>query len=773
MPKPSPQPHHEPSGSAPGSAVHRPRPAPRPALSVIVSGHAPYHRFRACLDSVTGQDHPGLDIVVAVAGEPARALAERHALRDPRVTVVSVDPGTHAAGARAAAARAATGAYLQFLNPADLLPDGAAAALARRLDRQSGRTGGADAHGPDVLLCDHHRATWWDSAAPGDDTAVLTRPGGTGTTLARRPDLLTTAPLLGNRLISTALLAEHPDLIGTEGHDELYLSYAVLLLARAITCCDTVAFTHRDDRPAQRHAAGSARRFAVFGQYERLHRLAAAASAPDALRSRLYDRMVDDYLTTLARRTGLPPAEAAEFFRRAARHAALFRPDGHHRPRGLDGVRQLLLAHDAQLPYLLLRAANERHRTVRAAAATGARRAATAGTRLRYRGALRRGVDQDLAVFSAYWGRGIACNPAAIAAELAELAPDIRQVWVVEADRVPLLPPGTEHVVPGTARYWTTLARAKYLVNNVNFADGVVKRPGTVHVQTHHGTPLKHMGVDQRPFPAAARALDFDALLERVDRWDYSLSANSHSTETWQRAYPSGFRSLDYGYPRNDVLYRATADDVLAARAALGLEPGTRALLYAPTHRDYETRWTPRVDLRRLAADLGDDTVLLVRGHYFHADDHRPATGARVLDVTRFDPVEKLLLAADALITDYSSIMFDYANLDRPVIVHADDWDTYTRTRGVYFDLTAEPPGHVATSQGELADLLRDGTWCDEAAGKLRHDFRLRFCQYDDGRAAERVVRRVFLGEGEESLPPVLPLARRTPAPTPQEAVRR
>nr|WP_316248187.1 CDP-glycerol glycerophosphotransferase family protein [Streptomyces sp. TRM49041] len=136
--------------------------------------------------------------------------------------------------------------------------------------------------------------------------------------------------------------------------------------------------------------------------------------------------------------------------------------------------------------------------------------------------------------------------------------------------------------------------------------------------------------------------------------------------------------------------------------------------------------------------------------------------------------MERLLLAADALVTDYSSIMFDYANLDRPIVVHADDWPTYTETRGVYFDLTAEPPGPVARTQGDLTDILRNpDDWSGEAAAKLRHDFRLRFCQYDDGRAAERVVRRVFLGEGEESLPPVLPLDRRTPAPTPQEAIRR
>ncbi|WP_336322838.1 CDP-glycerol glycerophosphotransferase family protein [Streptomyces lavendofoliae] len=741
-----------------------------PALSVIVSGHAPLSRLRTCLDSVTAQTPPDLDIVVTVADtdRPARALAAGHELRDPRVTVIPVAPDAPPATARAAAARAATGAYLQFLHPAtDRLPDGAAAALTARLDAQR------DA--PDVVLLDHHHAHWWDDAVPSDSTALLAETGAHGpTTLADRPALLDLAPLLGNRLVGARLLAEHPELVGTEGHDELYLAYAVLLLARRITACTTVGVVRHKDRPSQRRATGPDHHFAAFGQYERLHQLAHAAAAPPALRARLYDRMVGDYLATLARRDELPPALLTEYFRRAARHTARFRPEGHHRPAGLDGVRHVLLGRGVHLGYRLLRIANDKRRAVQAVTAARAEQVTALRTRHRYRARLRRSVDQDLAVFSAYWGRGVHCNPAAIAAELAELAPDIHQVWIAEPDRAPLLPPGTDHVVPGTPRYWDVLARAKYLVNNVNFPQDVVKRPGSVHLQTHHGTPLKRMGVDQRDHPAATQGLNLEALLERVDRWDYSLSANSHSTETWQRAYPAGYRSLDYGYPRNDIHYRATAADVRAARARLGIEPGRRALLYAPTHRDHQprTRWTPRLDLPRLADALGDDTVLLVRGHYFHERLPGPRHD-RVLDVTGYEPVEELALAADALITDYSSIMFDYANLDRPIVLHTDDWETYTATRGVYFDITAEPPGHVTRGQDELTEILRDGTWCDDAAAKQRHDFRLRFCEYDDGRAAERVVRRVFLGEGEESLPPVLPLERRTPAPTPEEATRR
>jgi CDP-glycerol glycerophosphotransferase len=471
----------------------------------------------------------------------------------------------------------------------------------------------------------------------------------------------------------------------------------------------------------------------------------------------------------------MPDTVAREFFRRAAEAAVRHRPPGHRRPAGPEGIRRALLEENAYTRYRAFQAGNRARRTAKSAVRTRGRQVAAALGDHRYRKALSRPVDPGLAVFSAYWNRGVACNPAAIAAKLTELAPQIHPVWVVSQENASLLPPHTDHVVPGTRRYREVLATAKYLVNNVNFPNAVVKRPDAVHLQTHHGTPLKRMGVDQMAFPAAAKGLDFQALLARIDKWDFSVSANSHSTRMWERAYPSRFTSLDYGYPRNDVLYTATAADIRAIRDRLAIHPAHRAILYAPTHRDYEAGWTPRLDLATLADQLGEDTVLLVRGHYFYDGTPSPLTAlrrtGRVIDVGAYDPVEDLCLAADALVTDYSSIMFDYANLDRPIVVYADDWETYRRTRGVYFDLMAEPPGQVAHNQRELTEILTTEAWRDEGAAKARAAFRRRFCEYDDGHAAERVVRRVFLGESEDALPPVTPLEERTPAAGPREAV--
>jgi CDP-glycerol glycerophosphotransferase (TagB/SpsB family) len=212
------------------------------------------------------------------------------------------------------------------------------------------------------------------------------------------------------------------------------------------------------------------------------------------------------------------------------------------------------------------------------------------------------------------------------------------------------------------------------------------------------------------------------------------------------------------------VYYTARADDVARVRRELGVPEGATAVLYAPTHRDHRTGFETGLDLEAFCEAAGEDVVVLLRAHYFYDRGGRKRSG-RVIDVTAHRSTEEVCLAADALVTDYSSIMFDYANLDRPIVVYADDWEVYRETRGVCFDLMETPPGPVARTPEELARLFADGSFAGPGSAALRAAFRERFCQFDDGRAAERVVRRVFLGEPPEAVPPVLPLAQRVPAP--------
>ena len=722
-----------------------------PRFSIIVPSHGVAGRLSLALDSVLAQSYGDFELIPVCdsPGSPAADVAADHAGQDSRVAPVNSPPSAGLGGARNTGLRAATGAYVLFLDGDDTLAPGALAALDARLTK----TGDVD-----VLYYEHERTPWWEGEPTNPAAPLLAKTPAGAFSPAQAPQLTGVQLPAWSAAYRRVFLTEH-QLTFTEGQfTDLGWGGLVTVAAERVAVLRSVVVRHLLRRQGSRLNLPGEHHHQLLDQVE-LVLGAAQGLAPERSHA-LFEQLFAVVLKTASRPERLPSGHRA-FFRRAGRLYRSHRPANFRAPGGSLGVQHRLLASGAYTAFKALRGANRKA----SGAAERVPRPRMLRTRLRYARDLRRSLDPNLAVYCAYWGRGYACSPAAIEAKARQLAPHIRSVFLVEPDAVDAVPKGVEYAVIGSRKYWEVLARAKYLVNNANFAEGVVKRRGSVHVQTQHGTPLKKMGVDQSTYPVVAAATgSFAKLLGRVDRWDYNISSNRHSTQMWERAFPGSYEALEYGYPRNDVYYTATADEVARVRRELGVPEGKTAVLYAPTHRDYQTGFDTGLDLEAFCAAAGEDVVVLLRAHYFY-DQGRAKSSGRIIDVTGHRSSEDVCLAADALVTDYSSIMFDYANLDRPIVVYADDWEVYRETRGVYFDLMEAPPGPVARTPEELAQVFRDGSYAGAESKALRAEFRSRFCEFDDGLAAERVVRRVFLGEPPETVPPVIPLAERVPAP--------
>jgi CDP-glycerol glycerophosphotransferase len=273
---------------------------------------------------------------------------------------------------------------------------------------------------------------------------------------------------------------------------------------------------------------------------------------------------------------------------------------------------------------------------------------------------------------------------------------------------------------------------------------------GQVVVQTLHGHPIRRQGFDIAAQRGKARRL-LKGLDDQVAGWSYLLSPGGRSTEFLQGAFGLEDGVLETGLPRTDVLAgeeRATRR--AAVRAALGLPGGAQVILYAPTYREAAVdrrgrfRLDLHADLGRLRDAAGPDAVVLFRKHPFISATP-PQHGRRILDVSEFPDGTELLAAVDVLITDYSSMLADFAPTGLPLLCFGYDLEEYAATvRGFYVPFEETIPAPLLRTEAELMAAVADPEAACAPFAARRAPFIADFCPLDDGAAARRAVDRVF-----------------------------
>ena len=355
--------------------------------------------------------------------------------------------------------------------------------------------------------------------------------------------------------------------------------------------------------------------------------------------------------------------------------------------------------------------------------------------------------------FESYYGRQVSCNPLALDAEIAKRHPEVTRYWSITSENQQV-PEGAVPVLVG-GRDWSAARRqAKLLVVNDWLRFGFKRARGQIVLQTWHGTMLKHLALG-RPGVSLRTRL---AVKREARRWSLMLSQNPHSTSQFKENYAFKGEIIEQGYPRCDRL----ADSVIArgrnpiavnvARARLGVPQGAKVLVYAPTWRDRGVALVNELGVHELAAELGAGWVVIARGHTRTHAFGSYATGlaGNVIDGSQHDDINDVLLAADLLVTDYSSVMFDASVARVPMAFFAPDLAAYRdRERGFTFDFERRAPGPIVNTRDEVLQLALElaqqgetAPWVQDHAERY-DQWRAVFNPHDDGHAAARVVDRL------------------------------
>lgn len=358
-------------------------------------------------------------------------------------------------------------------------------------------------------------------------------------------------------------------------------------------------------------------------------------------------------------------------------------------------------------------------------------------------------------LFISFMGSSASDSGLAIMRELQRRGLNYEYYWGVTDNSISV-PTGAHRLVRFTPEWFEVLNRAVLVVNNVGGIGGFPNRSFQRYLQTWHGTPLKHVGHSHNiEDPYGAARSELRARNEALE-WDWLLSPNPFFTSLSLPEFHYDGTVLEMGYPRNDSLFNVTDEDTSRVRRRLGIPADSRVVLYAPTYRDSgasgnSSALVELLDLDSFSKSLGRDWTVLVRGHNFNVRASRKnQSRGRVLDVSTYGDINDLINISDALVTDYSSVMFDYLNTRKPIFYYVPDLESYCSSRGMYFQLEDVAVGPLLEEQDRLVENLLDLDHYWREFGARYDELAAKFVPWDDGAAANRVV-DVIVGDLESS----------------------
>lgn len=370
-------------------------------------------------------------------------------------------------------------------------------------------------------------------------------------------------------------------------------------------------------------------------------------------------------------------------------------------------------------------------------------------------------AKKNLVVFESFQGKQYSDNPRAIYEYLFEHNPGFVCYWSAHRKFLHNFKNKNVRYIKRLSPRWIYLmGRAQYWVTNSRMPLWIPKPKHTIYLQTWHGTPLKKLANDMNEvhIPGTTAEKYKREFIQEASNWDYLVSPNAYSTEIFRSAFQFKKTMLETGYPRNDVLVKNNNPEyVNALKRKYGLPLDKKVILYAPTWRDNQFyqkgkyRFDLNLDLAMMQQQLQENCIVILRMHYLVAEnfDVSPYRGF-VFNFSNHEDISELYLLSDLLITDYSSVFFDYAILKRPMIFFVYDIEEYrNHLRGFYFNFEEEAPGPLVTTTAQVIEEVKKIVTDGYQLPYSFDTFFVKFCYLECGKSSQRVVERVFLERKE------------------------
>ena len=371
-------------------------------------------------------------------------------------------------------------------------------------------------------------------------------------------------------------------------------------------------------------------------------------------------------------------------------------------------------------------------------------------------------VDEKTILFISFHGRGYSCNPKYLHKYLLtnEKYKDYKFIWAVKKGKGKDIS-GAEVIRYNSVKYFYYLAKSKYWIVNCKLPRHILKKDNQVYLQTWHGTPLKRLahdieiGADAKFYRTGISKKEMTETYDiDVNRYDYLISPNKFSTEKFQSAFDiERNRIIETGYPRNDYLTNISDSEIKKIKEKFKIPEDKKVILYAPTWRDnsFDVKgytFKLQVDFIKWKEFLGEEYVVLFKPHYLITNKFNNRGLEKFLyTISEDKDINELYVISDILVTDYSSVFFDYAILQRPILFYMYDLKEYEEEiRGFYLDIKKDLPGNIFTKEEELLKEILNIEKYKKNTSKLLENFNNTYNYLQDGHASDRVI-KVLLEE--------------------------